>query len=71
MGNPFDVDDGAFIVLVNNELQYSLWPQHIDVPHGWKQVGPTGTREECSAWVDRTWTDMRPASLIAQMEADL
>lgn len=70
MGNPFDDESGVFLVLVNDEGQYSLWPDFIDVPPGWKQVGPTGSRDECSAWIDENWTDMRPLSLVRQMEED-
>ncbi len=70
MSNPFDDENGVFLVLVNEEGQHSLWPEFIDVPPGWTVTGPKGTREECSAWVDKNWTDMRPKSLIRQMEED-
>ena len=70
MTNPFDDDNTVFIVLLNDEGQYSLWPEFIDVPPGWKQVGPIGSKEDCSAWIDENWTDMRPKSLIIQMEED-
>ncbi|MFE7531850.1 MbtH family protein, partial [Kitasatospora sp. NPDC057542] len=32
MANPFDDQDGTFLVLVNDENQHSLWPQFADVP---------------------------------------
>jgi len=70
MANPFDDENGTFLILVNEEGQYSLWPDFIDVPPGWEQVGPTGSKALCSAWVDENWTDMRPKSLIRQMEED-
>ena len=50
-------------VVVNDEEQYSIWPAERDLPAGWRHVGFTGTEEECSAYIDETWTDMRPASL--------
>ena len=31
MTNPFDDEDGTFLVLLNDEEQYSLWPAFIDV----------------------------------------
>lgn len=68
--NPFDDEDGTFLVLINEEGQHSLWPHSINVPQGWTQVGPTGSREECLAYVEQNWTDMRPLSLIRQMEED-
>tara|TARA_R110000787_G_scaffold138484_1_gene252115 strand:+ start:14692 stop:14913 length:222 start_codon:yes stop_codon:yes gene_type:complete len=67
--NPFDDEDGNFFVLINEEKQYSLWPEHLDVPAGWQRVGPHGDKAICMAWVDEAWTDMRPESLRRQMDA--
>ena len=36
--NPFDDDNGTFVVLVNDEDQHSLWPTFADVPAGWRKV---------------------------------
>jgi MbtH protein len=61
--NPFEDDEAQFLVLVNNEGQYSLWPTFADGPAGWKCVfGPDG-REPCVAFIEHEWTDMRPLSL--------
>lgn len=51
-----------FIVLVNEEEQHSLWPAERDIPAGWQQVGPTGSKEDCLAYVNEAWPDIRPAS---------
>jgi len=51
---------GAFVVLINHEAQYGLWPAGKAVPDKWQPTGMTGTREECLAAVRREWTDMRP-----------
>jgi MbtH protein len=69
MTNPFDDEAGDFRVLVNAEGQYSLWPLRLTVPAGWEQTGPTGARALCLAWIEATWTDMRPKSLAAAMAA--
>jgi len=69
VSNPFDDEFGRFLVLVNSEAQYSLWPAHLDVPGGWEQVGEEGSRQECVDVIERVWTDMRPAGLIAAMES--
>jgi len=61
-------DDITYRVLVNDEEQYSLWPAHLDIPAGWRTEGPTGTQEECSAYVDEAWTDMRPRTLREHMD---
>jgi MbtH protein len=50
-------------VVVNDEEQYSIWPLGRELPAGWRADGFTGTEEECLAYIDETWTDMRPASL--------
>ncbi len=49
-------------VLVNDEEQHSLWPADLDVPAGWRAVFD-GTHDECVAYVEEHWTDMRPRSL--------
>jgi MbtH protein len=60
-------DTAVYIVLINDEEQYSLWRKDIDIPAGWRAVGPQGTQEECSSYVDSVWTDMRPLSLRRKM----
>jgi MbtH protein len=66
-------DDGepqrTYVVLMNDEEQYSLWPKGRAIPNGWRAVGKEGTESECSAYVDEVWTDMRPLSLRRQMQA--
>ena len=69
MTNPFDDEEGEFLVLVNDEGQHSLWPVQFDIPEGWNQTGPRGTRQACLQWVDEIWTDMRPLSLVRDMES--
>jgi MbtH protein len=61
--NPFEDEDGTYLVLVNDEDQHSLWPADLDVPAGWRVVLPASGRQECLDFVDAHWTDMRPASL--------
>lgn len=68
MSNPFDDADANYLVLVNDEGQHSLWPVFVEVPAGWDKVfGETG-RQECLDYIESSWTDMRPKSLIAAME---
>jgi MbtH protein len=59
----------AYKVVVNDEEQYSIWPLHRDTPAGWREAGTEGSREECLAWIEENWTDMRPASLRGAAEA--
>jgi len=68
--NPFDDDDQSFLVLVNDEEQYSLWPVFTDVPAGWTVVFGEDSRTACMEYVETHWTDMRPRSLRLAMEAN-
>ncbi|MFH8886134.1 MbtH family protein [Streptomyces californicus] len=70
MTNPFDDEDGAFLVLVNDEGQHSLWPAFAVVPAGWTVAHPEDTRQACLDYVEENWTDLRPRSLAESMKAD-
>jgi MbtH protein len=67
MTNPFEDENGTYLILVNQELQYSLWPTFKQIPDGWAAVGPQGNRRECLNWIERTWRDLRPKSLVDSM----
>lgn len=67
--NPFDDPEGRFLVLVNDEGQHSLWPSFAEVPGGWTTAFEENTREACLAYVEANWTDLRPRSLAASMDA--
>jgi MbtH protein len=56
-------DSLQYAVVINDEEQYSIWPAGRELPAGWRQDGFTGTEDQCLAYIDETWTDMRPASL--------
>jgi MbtH protein len=64
MTNPFEDSDGTYLVLVNDEGQYSLWPSFAEIPAGWTVAKSEDTRQACLDYVNQTWTDMRPKSLI-------
>lgn len=69
MANPFENEDGVYLVLVNDEGQHSLWPQFVEVPDGWTVVLADETRAACIAFIEQNWTDMRPKSLIDAMQS--
>ncbi|GAA4800494.1 MbtH family protein [Streptomyces ziwulingensis] len=69
MTNPFEDEDGTYLVLVNDEGQHSLWPSFADVPAGWSAVHGEDTRAACLEYVERNWTDLRPKSLIGSVAA--
>ncbi|MFC0432497.1 MbtH family protein [Kutzneria buriramensis] len=63
MTNPFDDQDGAFLVLVNDEDQHCLWPAFAEPPAGWAVALGESTRETALSYVEQNWVDMRPRSL--------
>lgn len=65
--NPFEDEDGTYLVLVNDEGQHSLWPDFVAVPEGWRVVHPADTRAACLEYVETHWTDLRPLSLVRAM----
>jgi MbtH protein len=67
MSNPFDDDEAAFLVLVNDEGQHSLWPAFAEVPAGWHEVFRADRKDPCLEYVEAHWTDMRPRSLADAM----
>ncbi|AVX37470.1 MbtH family NRPS accessory protein [Yersinia massiliensis] len=62
--NPFDNEELPFLVLINAQQQYSLWPQITAIPAGWTSVYGPQSRADCVKYLEANWTDMRPASLI-------
>ena len=60
-------DTITFRVVVNDEEQYSISPNHLPVPAGWRPVGVEGQKQTCLDWIEQNWTDMRPASLRRRM----
>jgi MbtH protein len=56
-----------FLVVRNDEEQYSIWAADRDLPAGWYSVGVSGSRQECLDHIERVWTDMRPRSLREAM----
>ncbi|MFF1946130.1 MbtH family protein [Rhodococcus qingshengii] len=61
--------DERYLVVLNEEEQYSIWFAERELPAGWRAEGTEGTREECLDHIDRVWTDMRPLSLRLRMAA--
>ncbi|MER7759607.1 MbtH family NRPS accessory protein [Streptomyces sp. NPDC097619] len=53
----------TYLVVVNGEEQYSIWPADRPVPDGWRTEGFGGDKQACLGHVGRVWTDMTPLSL--------
>jgi MbtH protein len=61
-------DKSIYKVVVNHEEQYSIWPADRENALGWRDVGKSGPKAECLAYIGEVWTDMRPLSLRKYME---
>lgn len=61
--NPFEDENGRFVVLVNHDEQHSIWPTFAAVPEGWTVAFGEHSRQDCLRYVEEAWTDMRPRSL--------
>jgi uncharacterized protein YbdZ (MbtH family) len=66
--DPDREDTTIYRVVVNDEEQYSIWPEHKENPPGWRDVGKVGPKARCLSYINEVWTDMRPLSLRQKME---
>ncbi|MGN9759627.1 MbtH family protein [Streptomyces sp. SD31] len=62
-----NTDAQTYLVVLNDEEQYSIWWAERELPAGWHAEGTRGTKEECLAHIGEIWTDMRPLSLRRRM----
>jgi MbtH protein len=62
-----ETSEEIYVVVVNHEEQYSIWPEYKAIPTGWKTVGRSGLKQDCLDYIKETWIDMRPLSLRQQM----
>lgn len=65
----YTIDGDRFKVIINDEEQYSIWPEQKAVPAGWYEKGFAGSKDEVTQYIDQQWTDMRPASLRKAMDS--
>jgi MbtH protein len=52
MVDPFETESGEYLVLRNDEGQFSLWPGFAEVPAGWQVVAGPESRQNCLARVE-------------------
>jgi MbtH protein len=65
-----DEDHRTYVVVLNQEEQYSIWQEDRPIPHGWRAEGKHGSRTDCLAHIDAVWTDMRPLSVRRALAGD-
>ncbi|MEO0940460.1 MAG: MbtH family NRPS accessory protein [Cyanobacteria bacterium J06642_12] len=62
-------ENSRYKVVLNDEEQYSIWPEERENPLGWKDEGTAGSKQECLERINVVWTDMRPLSLRKHMDS--
>lgn len=62
--------DPLYRTVMNHEDQYSIWTANRELPAGWRAEGVTGTKQECLAYIEQVWVDMRPRSLREKMDLE-
>ncbi len=55
--------DEEYLVVRNDEEQYSIWRADRELPAGWYPEGVRGGRQACLDHIGVIWTDMRPLNL--------
>ena len=58
----------GYVVIVNHEEQYMIWPRDEYVPDDWDLAGAGGSYDDCDTFIMKNWTDMRPLSLRLRMD---
>lgn len=61
--------EADYRVIVNREGQHAVWPAEAGVPRGWKGLDQKGPLDECQAYIEQVWTDMRPLSVREALAA--
>ncbi|AEF55565.1 MbtH family protein [Marinomonas posidonica] len=56
----FDDESILFLILINAQKQYSIWPNILPIPDGWLADNGPMSRKKCMDWLEANWTDLRP-----------
>lgn len=60
------MNEPRYLVVINHEEQYSIWPAEKAIPLGWNATGFQGRKEECLSHIKSVWTDIRPKSIRSE-----
>jgi MbtH protein len=60
VANQFEVCNGLYAVLRNDEYRDSPWPATMEVPVGRAAVHAQDSRDDCLKYIEATWADIQP-----------
>lgn len=64
-----DIDTAEYGIVVNQELQYSIWPTHLKLPSSHKFAGTVGTRAEMQELLSQQFVETAPCTYIREQRA--
>lgn len=51
-----------YLVVVNEEEQYSIWRSDLSIPAGWRATHGPCAKDQALAHISEVWKDLRPRS---------
>ncbi|SEL52290.1 MbtH protein [Roseateles sp. YR242] len=51
-----------YLAVVNHLGQYSVWPSHLPVPAGWREVFGPADQEHVLDYIETVWTNIVPVA---------
>jgi MbtH protein len=71
MASTEEEDARDYLVVVNDEEQYSIWLADRALPNGWRAVGDKRKKAECLKYIGEVWTDSTPRYRAGSLEPRL
>jgi uncharacterized protein YbdZ (MbtH family) len=59
-----DIRAAEYGIVVNQDLQYSIWPTHVGLPSGYKFIGAVGTLAEIQELLSQRFVETGPSTYI-------
>ena len=58
------IEAAEYGIVVNQDLQYSIWPTHVGLPSGYKFIGTVGTLAEMQDLLSQRFVETGPSTYI-------
>ena len=57
------MEEDLYLVVRNQEDQYSVWNEGRSLPAGWESIGEPSSKQDCLQRIEHLWKDMMPLSV--------